>query len=121
MESRLKAITILREIHVLLAKTLARQKKWGKATEQAEIARQLETNNIVPPLMLAAIALKQSEQTNYLSLACINLLRANIIMQNMSEGDEQTKRAREWGLDTIIFYILNNQPDSAKDTVNRFM
>jgi tetratricopeptide (TPR) repeat protein len=120
-QSRLKVEDSARN-HIVLSKVLAQKMgKWKEASEQAEIARQLETNNIVPPLMLAAIALKQSEQTNYLSMACINLLRANIIMQNMSEGDEQTKRAREWGLDTIIFYILNNQPDSAKDTANRFM
>jgi tetratricopeptide (TPR) repeat protein len=107
--------------HIVLSKIFAQKMgKWKEATEQAEIAEKLETNNIVPPLLLAAIALKQSEQTNYLSIAGTNLIRAETIQQKMPKGNELMKRTREWGLDTIIYYILNNQTDWAKYTLNKF-
>jgi tetratricopeptide (TPR) repeat protein len=107
--------------HLLLAKTLARQKKWDKATEQAEIARQQEPNNIVPPLMLAAIALKQSEQTNYMSIARANLIRASVIIQNMDKSDEKDKRSRELLLDLTILYALDGEPEDARHLMERFL
>jgi tetratricopeptide (TPR) repeat protein len=120
-EARLKIEDSARN-HIVLSKVLAQKmRKWKEASEQAEIAEKLETNNIVPPLMLAAIALKQSEQTNYLSIARSNLARAYIIQQKMPENDENWKRTREWGLNTIIFYALNDQLDSAKNTANKFL
>jgi len=119
-ESRLKVKASARN-HLILAKTFAGMKKWHEASEQAEIARQQETNDIVPPLMLAAIALKQSAQTNNLSIARTNLARANIIQQKMPENDENRKRTREWGLNMIIFYVLNGQLEWAKYTANEFL
>lgn len=107
--------------HIILSKILAqRMSKWSEATEQAEIAEKLETNNSVPPLLLAAIALKQSAQTNYLSVARTNLVRTYVILQKMPDDDEKRKRGREWWLNTIIFDILNNQPDLAKNTASDF-
>ncbi|HLX94770.1 MAG TPA: hypothetical protein VKU37_03420 [Verrucomicrobiae bacterium] len=119
-ESHLKYENSARN-HLLLAKALVREEKWNEGVAQAEIAGNQEPNNVVPSLLIAAIALKQSEQGNNLSIARTNLAHANIIIQKMPEGDEKKERTREWGLNTIIFYVLNNQLDWAKHTANEFL
>lgn len=107
--------------HLLLAKTLLLVGKWSEAMAQAETAGRLETNNVVPPLFIAAIALKQSAQTNFLSVAWTNLASANDLLMKMPDGDERQKRSREWGMNTIIFYVLNNEPDSARSTARDYL
>jgi tetratricopeptide (TPR) repeat protein len=112
--SRLKYKNSARN-HLLLGKLYANQKIWDKATEQAAIANEFETNNIISSLLLAAVALKQSDQTNYLSIADINLSRAKAILEKTPDNDEKTKRWREFMLDGAIFCALNNQPEIARD------
>jgi tetratricopeptide (TPR) repeat protein len=119
-ESRLKYKDSARN-HLLLAKILTNQKKWDKATEQAEIADKLATNNIVSPLLIAAIALKQSDQTNYLSVAKINLNRAFIFLQNTPTSQARATHWREFMLDGAILSALNNEPQFAIDWVNRVL
>jgi tetratricopeptide (TPR) repeat protein len=119
-ESKLKAKNSARN-HLIYSKVLANMKKWNKATEQAEIADKLEANNVIAPLMLAAIALKQSEETNYLLTARTNLFHSYLLLQQMPQDDTMKHLMHDWSLDTIIFYILNHQLDSAKETVNGFL
>ena len=120
-ESRLKYDNSARN-HITLSKIFAQKmSKWKEAAEQAEIAEKLETNNVVPPLLLAAIALKQSEQTNYLTIAKIDMNRANTILKEIPAGDEKTKRWREFMLDGAIVSALNNQPQFARDWLNEVL
>jgi tetratricopeptide (TPR) repeat protein len=112
-ESRLKHKSSARN-HLLLAKAFQRQEKWDKAIEQAEIAGKLETNNVVPPLMLAAIALKQSADTNQLSTALKYLTPAEELLKTMPANDETRTRWHELMLNTAIACGLEGTPTSQK-------
>jgi tetratricopeptide (TPR) repeat protein len=107
--------------HLLLAKCLVRSGKWTDATAQAIAAGRLETNNIISPMLIAAIALKQSAQTNYLPIAGANLIRAGEILERIPEGEEQRERTRELGLNMIILYVLDHHPDMARSTANDYL
>jgi tetratricopeptide (TPR) repeat protein len=107
--------------HLLLAKCLAKAGQWNEAATQADAACQLETNNIVPLLLVAAIALKQNEPTNHLSIASASLTRAFELLPKISDADERRNRAREYGLNTIIFYVLNQQPDLARNAAKDYL
>lgn len=107
--------------HLLLAKALVRAGKWSDAIIHAEAAGKLETNNVVPPLFVAAIALKQSAQTNYLAMAGEKLAQANVLMGKMSAGNDKAERMREFGLNVIIFYVLANEPDMARNTARDYL
>jgi len=106
---------------LLLAKCYVKQKEWNKATKQTEIAGQLETNNIVSPLLLAAIVLKQSDYTNYLSIVTTNLTRADAILSTMPVGDERSGRWREMVLNMAIVCALNNHDDWAVKWLERVL
>jgi tetratricopeptide (TPR) repeat protein len=112
-ESRLKNKNSARN-HLLLAKAFQRQKTWDKAIEQAEIAGKLETNNIVPPLMLAAIALKQSADTNQISTALKYLTPAEELLKTMPANDETRTRWHELMLNVAIACGLEGTQDSQK-------
>jgi tetratricopeptide (TPR) repeat protein len=112
-ESRLKYKDSARN-HLLLAKAFQRQKTWDKAIEQAEIAGKLETNNIVSPLMLAAIALKQSADTNQLSMALKYLYRAKGLLDTMPVNDESRTRWHEFMLNVAIACGLEGTQDGQK-------
>jgi tetratricopeptide (TPR) repeat protein len=107
--------------HLLLAKCLTKAGQWNEATAQADAAGQLETNNIVPPLLVAAIALKQNEPTNHLSIASASLTRAYELLPKISDANERRNRAREFGLNIIIFYVLNQQPDLARNAAKDYL
>ena len=100
---------------LLLAKGLVLAGKWNEAAVQAEAAGRLEPDNILSPMLIAAIALKHSDQTNFLSVAAANLARADELLDKISEANEQKQRTCELGLNTIIFCVLNHRPDTARN------
>jgi tetratricopeptide (TPR) repeat protein len=100
--------------HLLLAKAFQRQKTWDRAIEQAEIAGKLETNNIVPPLMLATIALKQSADTNQLSMAIKHLNYANDLLKKMPANDDTRTRWHELMLNSAIACGLEGTQNGQK-------
>ncbi|MDE3068402.1 MAG: hypothetical protein KGJ60_12750 [Verrucomicrobiota bacterium] len=107
--------------HLFLAKALVREEKWSKAAAQAEIAAKLETNNVVPPLLMAAIALKQSAQASYLTTAAVYMKQVYFMLQKMPAGKEKTDRVREFSLDCAIYNALSNHPDLTKDWANQVL
>ena len=119
-QSRLKYDSSARN-HLLLAKAYDTQKEWPKASEQAEIAEKLETNNVVAPLLLAAIALKQSQNTNYLSVADTDLGHASTLLQIMPESDERVQRWREFAYDGAILCALKGQPEAARNCLREVL
>ncbi len=120
-QARLKAEDSARN-HILLSKILAQKmSKWKEAFDQAKIARHQETNNIVPPLMLAAIALKQTDETNYLLIASTNLICAGPIIKEMAKSDEKIKRSREFLLDLAILYALDGEPEDARHLLENWL
>ncbi len=99
---------------LLLTKVYTMEKKWIEADKQTRMAGEMETNNIIPPLFLAAIELKQSTQTNYLAEAGDHLQQAGDLLEKMPASAEQTKRWRECTLNAAIYNGLIDQPDTAK-------
>ena len=118
-ESRLKYKNSAKN-HLLLAKLYAKQKEWTLATQQAETADQLETNNIISSLLIAAVALKEN-QTNSLSVAKVSLTRVCSILQAMPMGDERTTRWREYMLNVSIGSALDGQTQAARDGINEVL
>jgi hypothetical protein len=117
-KSRLQAKDSVRN-RILLGKIYAQKAgNWNEAAKQAEASCKLETNNVVPRLLLAAIALKQSAQTNYLSIADANLHTANDLLEKMPGSEEKVKRWREVTLDTAILFALENNLEFAKNWAN---
>ena len=100
--------------HLLLAKLYAKQQKWDAATQQAKIAGQLDTNNIVPSLLLAAVALKQSGDTNQLSAATIDLARAKELLDKMPANNERRTRWRELTLNLAIISGMEGTQNGQK-------
>lgn len=116
-QSRLKSKNSARN-HLLLAKSYVHQKKWNEAGFEAINAGKLETNNIVPPLMLTAISLKQSSDTNQFILATENLGRASEILKSMSDDKEKQIRWREITLNLAILFGLDGTQDSLERSRN---
>jgi len=108
-------------VRLLLGHFYVEMHQWDKASEQVEIARQLEVNNVIPPMMLAAIALEKSKQTNYFSIAETNFKRTNAIIGRLPTGDERSKRWREVSLNVVIFYALDDQPEAARSCANEIL
>jgi len=100
-ESRLKADDSAKS-HLILAKVQAKRGNWNEATSHTMIAGKMDTNDIIAPLLLAAIALKQSTNTNQLDVACKQLARASEILERMPDNEERQKRDRELVLNTAI-------------------
>lgn len=100
--------------HLLLAKALVKEEKWDEAAIQAGIADRIETNNIVPPLFIAAIALKDTASTNYLTTAIIYMKRANAVLQTMPASENTRQRWREFSLNAAILSALDSQAEKAK-------
>lgn len=113
-QTRLKAKDSVRN-RVILSKLYANKGNWAEAAREAETAHQLETNNPVPPLLRGAIALKQSAQTNFLSIAEDHLHLASDLYRKMPDNDEKSKCWRELTLDTSIWLALEGNLESAKD------
>lgn len=120
-ESRLKYDNSARN-HITLSKILAQKmSKWKEASQHAQIAFQMETNNVIPSLMLAAIALKQGNGTEYLSAAKTNLEHAYALLQSAPSDKETPERWRELMLDSAIFDLYINQPHAASNLVNQVL
>jgi tetratricopeptide (TPR) repeat protein len=119
-ESRLKHQNSVRN-YLLLAKALTKEEKWDEAAVQAEIAGKLETNNIVPPLFIEAIALKKSAATNYLAAAKLCMKRADAIWQTIPTSDRKVEWWREFMLNGAILHALAGQPKMAKDWVDEVL
>jgi Flp pilus assembly protein TadD len=119
-EARLKVRNSARN-HLLLSKALVKGSQWNQAAEQAEIALQEETNNVIPPMMLAAIALKEGKPNDDLSVVGSRLERASALIKAMPAGDEKTKRGRELLLNIAIYYALRNEPEKARAYVNEIL
>lgn len=81
---------------------------------EAGIAGNLDTNNVIAPLMLAAIDLKLSSDMEFMAKAKEQLDRVSGLISRMSSSDESWKRWREMCLDGAIFYGLQATPDSEK-------
>lgn len=111
-EARLKTRDSERN-HVLFGHILAKLKKWDDAKAQAEIAEAMDTNDVVPPLMLAAIALRQGNQMNFLAEAKNDLEHANAVFGKNSTRAEAAERWRELMLNAAIFDVFINQPRQA--------
>jgi tetratricopeptide (TPR) repeat protein len=112
-ESRLKANNSARN-HLVLGKVYAKMGNWKEANNQATIAGKLETNNIIPPLLLAAVALKQSADTNQMTMAFRYLTCAEEILAQMPKNDETQKRWREMLLDSAIAGGLQGSENGQK-------
>lgn len=110
-QSRLKAKDSARN-HLVLAKQFAKMGKWSEACEQANTVGKLETNNVIAPLMLAAVALKQSADTNQLSVATDNLRRTAELLQKMPDSEEKLAHWRELLLNLAIATNLEGSADS---------
>jgi tetratricopeptide (TPR) repeat protein len=114
-QARLRAKDSVRN-RVILGKVYAQKAgNWTEAAKQAEAARKLDTNNVFAPLLLAAIALKQSSQMNYLSVANANLHIADELLKQMAVSDERTKHWRELALNSAIALILENDVETARN------
>jgi tetratricopeptide (TPR) repeat protein len=119
-ESRLKYNNSARN-HLLLAKALTKEQKWDDAAAQAVMAGKLETNNVVPPLFCAAIALKESAQTNYLTAAKICMNYADAIRKTIPVKEQKVEWWREFMLNGAILHALDGQPKLAKDWVGEVL
>ena len=103
---------------LLLTKVYTMEKKWNEAVKQAQIAGEMETNSIIPPLFLAAIALKQSMETNHLEEAGDQLRQAGNLLKVLPATKDRTDRWREFVLNVAIYNGLIGQPDIAKTWLN---
>lgn len=112
-ESRLKYQDSARN-HLMLAKAYTYQEKWNDAAAQAQIAAHMETNNIVAPLLLAAIYLKQSSDAPFLPRAMEQLDRAQDLGHRLGSSTQSWARWREITLDQAIFDGLADTADSEK-------
>jgi|GEM_PF-6138619 len=120
-ESQLKAKNSALN-HIILGKILAqRMDKWDEAGEQAQIAFQMETNSAVPPLLLAAVALKHGRQGGHLADAKVNLDRAYVLLKKSPSDKELPERLRELMLNAAILNLFLNQPESARRLVNQVL
>jgi tetratricopeptide (TPR) repeat protein len=123
-QARLKAKNSMMN-HLILSKQFARMKKWQEAGEQARIAGALDTNNIVPPLMLAALALKQSADPHQLAAAKQNLDRGFKLLRVMPDGEKkQGTRWRELTLDGAIYSALADETENKqqfRDDLNQLL
>lgn len=111
-ESRLKHNNSARN-HLLLAKAYTHKNEWRDAAGEAEIAANLDTNNVIAPLMLAAIDLKLSANPEFMLKAKEQLDRASVLVRKGS-GDESSQRWREMALNAAILFGLEATPDSEK-------
>lgn len=100
--------------HLLLAKAYTHKNEWKNAAAEAEIAAGLDTNNVIAPIMLVAIDLKQSENADFILKASDQLDRASALVGRMSSGTESWKRWREINLDNAIYNALLGTPDAEK-------
>jgi tetratricopeptide (TPR) repeat protein len=112
-ESRLKYKDSARN-RLMLAKAYTYQKKWGDAEAQAEMAAGMETNNVVAPLLLAAIDLEQSSDPTFLPKALDELNRAQDLGHRLGSSTQSWARWREITLDQAIFDGLSDTADSEK-------
>jgi len=123
-ESRLKYQDSARN-HLLLAKMYAQKAhKFKEAADQARIAATLETNNIVTPLILAAIALKDSVDTNALVNAYTELTRASALISRSPPNDDSGERWRECLLDQAILEGLvgtSEDQNDARDLIDKVL
>jgi hypothetical protein len=103
---------------LLLAKFCATEGKWSESARQAQIAGAADTNNIVPLLLLAAVALKQSAQTNQLTSASQYLHQTGDMLKAMPPSAERYKRWREFVLNTAILDALAGHPESSQTWLN---
>ena len=116
-ESRLKFKDSARN-HLLLSKALERQEKWGAAGAEAEAALKREpdnlTANLVAHLILAALALKQSADPDYLSKASEQFISVEELFNKIPQSSESVSCSREFNLNLAIYNDLLNTPDSQK-------
>jgi hypothetical protein len=113
-EARLKYQNNARN-HLLLAKMFAQKAhKFKEAADQARIAATLDTNNAVSPLILAAIALKDTVDTNALVTAYAELTRASNLINQLPVNDDTAERWRECVLDQAILEGLAGTADDQK-------
>jgi len=113
-ESRLKYQDSARN-HLLLAKMYAQKAhQFKEAARQAQMAATLETNNTVAPLILAAIALNDSVDTNALANAYTELTRASDLISRSPPNDDTAERWRESMLDRAILDGLVGTPEFLK-------
>ncbi|HEY4416782.1 MAG TPA: hypothetical protein VGO57_13915 [Verrucomicrobiae bacterium] len=107
--------------HMILSRIFSGpMNKLSEAATEAKIAEKLETNNPVPLLQFIAIDLKQSAETNHLTMAATNLVRVYPIIRAMPESNEKQKRLSEWILNEIIFNALTGDQDDAKEILATF-
>jgi tetratricopeptide (TPR) repeat protein len=116
-ESRLKYKDSARN-HLLLARAFEYQKKWDKAGEQAEAVLILEPDNLTAHLTahleLAALALKQSVDPNFMSKASEQFTRIGELFKKFPASNEFWSRWREATLNYAIFDGLVNTPEYKK-------
>lgn len=100
------------ENHLKLSKAYVYKEKWSEAAAQAVIAASGDTNNLLAPLQLAALDLKQSGgNVNFLLQAKALLDRAYELLMRQPRNTESLNRWREINLDGAIFFGLLGTPD----------
>jgi tetratricopeptide (TPR) repeat protein len=100
--------------HLSLAKAYIYKNEWSQAANEAGIAASLDTNNIVAPLMLTAIDLKQSANPAILSKAGEEFHRAFELYMRLGSTPDSFQRWREAMLNEAIFYGLQATPEGEK-------
>jgi tetratricopeptide (TPR) repeat protein len=115
-KSRLKYKDSVRN-HLLLARAYQHQKKWDKVGVQTEAALKLEPDNIVAHLELAALALKQSADPNFMSKAAEQITRIRELYNKNPNSHEDASRWRELTLNLAIFDGLVNTPEYKKGAI----
>jgi tetratricopeptide (TPR) repeat protein len=119
-ESRLRYTNSAR-VHLFLARMLVKQEKWDRATQQADLVLRSQPDNVDGHLMLAALAIRQSTNVDFLSLATNHLAIAAGTLKTMPDGEQKLDKRREMILNTAIVLGLTDNTVDAKDFLNEIL
>lgn len=120
-ESLLKCKDTVRN-HLILADSLADQKKWDQAIEQGEAALLHEPENVNAHLLLAALNIRKSEDPEALAAAVEHQKAAGTILNSnppSSPNNMIREQAREMLLDAAILAGLLDDSNQAREILDR--
>lgn len=119
-ETRLKHKDSARN-HLLLSKALALQEKWSRATEQANAAVKLETNNVPARIMLVALGIRCGAETNSPLAVKDHLSVVTEQLKAMPPDEEWSLRRREAALNLAILCGLHGEVKNAKELLDNVL
>lgn len=106
--------------HLLLAKALIKQNKFGDADNQLQQASELEPDSALPYLIAAASEIKSADERN-LSAAADQMNRAKDRLGKMHDSEKKRELVRAYALDTVILCAILDQPAEAKDGLRQYL